>query len=114
MNTKYDDYLASVSAREMAEEWNDLPNGHKYQNATMKISTAHCRISLVRAGQQSQGGKNYWESPGELNAVLLEVIAEDGTVIERAIEKLKVREKQAPIDCWEFANGILEKIGEVG
>ena len=39
---QYENYLKAERALSSAKEWNDLPNGPKYQNNKMDISMAHC------------------------------------------------------------------------
>lgn len=91
----YDSYIKAKNAVERAKEWDDLPNGKKYQYDSMSISPAHCKAPmLMRAGQQSCGGNNYWESPKELNEAILEIIImEQKTIIAKAILLLEETER---------------------
>ena len=57
---RIDQWQKAKRDREVAEEWNDLPDGRKYQNDNFDISIAHCsKPKLTRAGQQSCRRKNY-------------------------------------------------------
>jgi hypothetical protein len=65
----------------------------------MDVSVGHCSLKLVRAGQQYQGGQNYWESPGALNSMILSVILDRGGFIDFAIARLSERATKALADC---------------
>lgn len=55
-----------------AKNWNNLPNGKKYQNDKMWISVDHCTAPiLVRIGQQYARGNNYWATDGAFNKAIL-------------------------------------------
>jgi hypothetical protein len=108
----YAAYVVAKNAVNRANEWNDLPDGPKYQNDTMSISPAHCRPPmLMRAGQQSCGGKNYWESPQELNQAILEVIVMDQkNIIRKAILLLEENESVALLKTQAFVSELQIKI----
>ena len=108
----YDDYIKAKQAVIRAKEWDDLPCGQKYQNDTMSISPAHCKAPmLMRAGQKSCGGNNYWESPKELNDAILEIIImEQKTIIAKAILLLEETERVRLEKTKEFIDEMTEKI----
>ena len=110
--SKYDEYLKAKRDYEEAVEWNNLPHGQKYQNDKMDISTAHCELKLVRAGQQSQGGKNYWDSPKALNSVILETISTRDEIIDFAIHRLADKVTQALADCEQETLERMEAINK--
>ena len=95
----YDKYLAAKAAREAAESWNNLPQGPHYMNDKFDISEAHCTAKITRAGQQYQGGQNYWDAPQALVLALVHIIVEDKSIIERAINTLRAKELDALIAC---------------
>ena len=110
MATQYEFYLQVKGERETAEAWNNLPKGPKYQSDTLGISVAHCSIQLTRAGQQRESGKNYWETAPSFNRALLATVAAHPEIIEEAIERLRIKEREALARCREFAQGILDEI----
>lgn len=102
--------------RELSEAayWNNLPKGPRYQNDTFTISPAHSVVKLTRTGQQSHGGKNYWESPDALNKALLEVIIKNAsTLIPEAIALLKSHERAALLECKGWVAGMQAEIEEI-
>lgn len=108
--SKYDDFLSARRARIEAENWNNLPRGPKYQNDKFAISPAHCKLTLVRAGQQSCGSKNYWDSPSGLSSAILQILSSDNSIIIRAIESMKEAERLALIACEDEARERLAAI----
>ncbi|ATP19769.1 hypothetical protein BV87_16110 [Sphingobium yanoikuyae] len=57
-------------------------------------------MKLTIAGQYTDGGKNYWESPSCLNSALLSVIIRKrDELLAEAVELLKSRETSALIDA---------------
>lgn len=92
--------------REKAEDWQNLPKGQKYRQDTFEISTAHCKApTLCRAGQQSCGGQNYWETGKEFNQAILEYLVSDwDNVWPKVHEILKEKERSALEDCQSFVN----------
>jgi len=110
---KYELYLKAKQARTSAEQWQALPESkHKYSQSAFDMSPAHGKLLLMRCGQHSAGGQNYWESPKELNAAILSIIARDPAVILAAIEMLKDQERRALVNCEEWNAGIAAAIEE--
>jgi hypothetical protein len=100
MATSWDKYQEAKQELERAIAWNNLPNGPKYQHDSFGVSAGHSTPPmLMRCGQQSCGGTNYWESPKALNHELLLVLCEDQRLIERAIERLRMRMNAALAAC---------------
>ena len=100
----YERYQAAKEALRQAEYWHNLPQSkHRYNNDSFAMSPAHGCIKFMRCGQHSCGGQNYWESPKELNAAMLEVIAKDPAVIEAGIALLRSRAQVALAECDIFA-----------
>lgn len=110
---KYKEYLKREDILKKSLKWNDLPNGQKYMNDTFAISPAHCKLSLMRAGQQYCGGQNYWDAPPELCEAVLKVICQDKTIINRALELLKKHKDNGLKDCKQEISDILAKIDSV-
>ncbi len=110
MNTPYESYRERRAERQAAEAWNTLPAGPKYTEGAFKISPAHCRIELTRAGQQSQGGRNYWETGRAFNSALIQELANHPEIIAGAIARLREAEHKALENCRTFAEGILADI----
>ena len=108
----YDNYVKAKNAVVRAKEWDDLPSGKKYQTDSMSISPAHCKAPmLMRAGQQSCGGNNYWESPKELNDAILEIIImEQKTIIAKAILLLEETERAQLDKTQKFIAELQDKI----
>ena len=111
MSTKYEQYVEAKRQRVEAEEWNDLPKSkHRYRNDSFKMYPAGGKISLMRCGQHSAGGKNYWDSPAGLNEAVLEVIANDPAITAAAIAILRKKEKAALLACTEWLDALNAKI----
>ena len=111
MATPFEQWEAARRNRVYAEEWDNLPTGPRYQGDAFSISKAHSTIKLTRAGQQSCGGKNYWESPATLNdAILTVLIRRQKELIAEAIAELRERERVALVACEAFAEEMRQKI----
>lgn len=101
--------------RECAEKWNELPNGRKYQiGDTFEISLAHSKAPiLVRAGQQTCGGENYWKSGHELNQAILEYLKDNWEGIwPEVLQRMKQKESSALIACQSFINNLQKQIDQ--
>jgi hypothetical protein len=96
---KYDIYCGAKGAVDNAKKWNDLPNGQRYMSDTFEISVAHCQLKLVRAGQQVQGGPNYWDAPKELSEEIIKIISADITIIARAIAAMEKTAARLLAEC---------------
>lgn len=95
--------------------WQDLPNGRKYQNHTFSISLAHCTPpKLQRAGQQSCGGNNYWETEKELDKAVLQFIVSnwDEIIYPGALAILQKAEIDALMDCQGHVDQMQDLINE--
>ncbi len=105
-------YKKAKKDRENAESWNNLPNGQKYMSDKFKISIAHCqRPKLCRAGQQSQGGKNYWSTEEAFDSAILEHIVENwDKICPDVLARLAKKEKDALILCQSFIDKMQEEI----
>ncbi|WP_303758383.1 hypothetical protein [Sphingobium yanoikuyae] len=83
-----------------AKEWLAHIGARGRGNDTLQLSHAHCSMKLTIAGQYTEGGKNYWESPACLNSALLSVIIRKrDELLAEAVELLKSRETSALIDA---------------
>lgn len=51
----------------------------------LQLSSAHAAVKLVVAGQYSEGGANYWDSPKAFNVLLLKYIHDNFDQIRAAI-----------------------------
>ena len=110
---EYDEYLKAKAARVRAEEWHNLPHSeHKYRGDSFGTSAVYGTLILVRCGQHSAGGKNYWDSPGGLNAAILAVIADDPTVIEQGIARLREAERAALVSCKAAAENLMADVAK--
>ena len=107
-NVKF--WQETKKSRELAERWNNLPNGPKYQNNhdSFAISIAHCKPpQLVRAGQQSCGGKNYWETDEKFSKAILEYLVNNwNSVYPEVMEIMKAKERKALLDCQEYVTNL--------
>lgn len=111
------DYIQAWEDRKQelaaAEKWYGLREakdavGDRY----FKSSAAHSSLVLVFCGQHIQGGKNYHESPGELNKAILAIICEEPQIIERAITKLRLEADVARQNAREELERALAEIPE--
>ena len=112
---KYEIYLQAKNNTKAAKEWNNLPNSKaKYRNDSFEVVLHTAILKLERCGQHFQGGgNNYWPMPKEMTNSLLEVIKENqNELFTKAINKLKEKEKQALLECRDFAEKILKNIKE--
>lgn len=101
-------------ATETAEEWNNLPDGTKYENSTFQISTAHCKApQLTRTGQQYHSGKNYWETKAEFNLTILEYIIDNWKEIyPKVLDRMKLKEREALKACKSYIDEMQRLIDE--
>jgi len=107
-------YQDAKRARKEAEEWNDLPNGRKYQNDKFNISSAHCIAPMLcRMGQQSSGGSNYWKTEKNFNQAILDYIIFNWKVIYLGVlERMKKQETDALKECQSFIDEMQKIINE--
>jgi hypothetical protein len=105
-------YTNAKRARVEAEKWNALPEGKKYQNSTFSISPAHCKKPMLcRAGQQSCGGHNYWETEEPFNTAILDcIVAEWETLYPKVLAILKEKERMALKNCQAFIDEMQQAI----
>ena len=91
-----------------AIEWNDLPNGKRYQNDKFDISIAHCKPPMLsRMGQQSVGGKVYWETEPYFNDAILEYLIKDWDFhYHKILEILKTKESEALKELQSYVDEI--------
>lgn len=97
-----------------AKSWQALPSGPYYQNDTFAISLAHCKApQLVRAGQQSCGGRNYWETEEAFNKAILEYIVGNWQAVYPEVLKImEEKERKALIACQDYVKGLQELIDQ--
>lgn len=99
-------------AKEEFIQWNNLPNGQKYMNDNFDISILHCTPPVLqRAGQQYQGGKNYWETSKEVGMATLEYLAKNWEDhFPKILEILEKKERENLLECQKFIDEMTEKI----
>ena len=100
-------------ALKRAKEWNDLPNGRKYnEDQSFEISKAHCRPPiLVRIGQQSHGGQNYWNTEEEFDQMILNYLDDDwDNHYPKIIKMMEEKERESLQECKTYINEMLNKI----
>lgn len=114
MSEKIKVWQNAKNAVQQAKSWQLLPSGPRYQNDSFSISIAHCKApQLVRAGQQSCGGKNYWETEADFNKAILEyLIGNWTTVYPEVIKMMEEKERKALIDCQEYVDGLQNLIDQ--
>ena len=102
------DWQEKSAAVQAAKAWQRLPNGPKYQNDSFAISIAHCKApQLVRAGQQSCGGNNYWETGKELNQAILEFLVKNWNgIYPEVIKIMEDKEKAALLDLQSYVDSV--------
>ena len=103
---KVKEWKIAQRARQNAEAWQALPSGPRYENDRFSISLVHCTAPmLTRAGQQSCGGKNYWETEKEFNHAILEwIVGNWQEVYLGVLDILKKKEVAALQDCQDYIN----------
>lgn len=90
---KFGEFQKAQSATQQALEWVQHEGASGRGGETLSLSIAHSSIKLTIAGQYSEGGKNYWESPAVLNSAILRVIARNRRQIyDEAVALLKADE----------------------
>lgn len=99
---------------EEAKKWNDLPEGQRYQQDSFNISKSHCTAPMLcRAGQQTCGGKNYWETEKAFNQAILQYLIDGWSdhypVI---IEIMRQKERESLRNCQSFVDGMQKLISE--
>jgi len=108
-------YREKKNAVTAANAWNNLPNGTRYQGDKFDISVAHCKPpKLCRAGQQSCGGRNYWETEEAFNNTILEYIVENWESIYPDVrQRMKDKEAKALQACQSFIDDMQSRIDGV-
>lgn len=108
------EWQSAKNAVNNAKSWQALPNGRAYQNDSFSISLAHCvPPKLVRAGQQYQGGQNYWETEKEFNQAILAYIVNNWqTVYPEIIKIMEEKERTALIACQSYVDNLQSLITE--
>lgn len=101
-----------VIARKSAEAWQALPSGPRYMNASFSISEVHCKAPvLVRCGQKSAGGTNYWNTDEEFNKAILSYLVKNwDSVYPEVLDIMKKAENRALLDCQEYVNKMQDLI----
>lgn len=117
MGPKWKIYEDAKRAKREAAEWLSHigANGRTYAGNTdvLGLSIAHANLKMVIAGQYSEGGQNYRDSPTSFNAALLSVIHEDfENLSKRALAKLVETETQALIEAKTEVEGALSEISK--
>lgn len=117
MSILIDNWRKAKNAREIAEEWNSLPdNTCKYGDTEFNISIAHSSGPvLIRTGQMRQGGNSIWKTESEFNKAILKYIVDNWDGIYPSVLKImKDRENNALLDCQEFISEMQDLINSAG
>ncbi len=116
MNKSIDNWKQKKEAVRKAKEWNNLPNGPKYQRGAFLISISHCSTPMLsRMGQQTCGGKSYWETGEEFNkAILKYLINHWGNIYPKVIEAMEKEEKEALLKCQSYIDEMQKVIDSAG
>lgn len=86
------EWQSAKNAVNNAKSWQALPNGPRYQTDSFSISITHCvPPKLTRAGQQSCGGKNYWETEEAFNKAILAYIVNNWKDVYPEVLKIMER-----------------------
>lgn len=117
MGPKWKIYEDAKRAKREAADWlshigkkGRVHDGHV---DILELSIAHANLKLVIAGQYSNGGQNYHDSPKSFNAALLSVIHDDfDNLSKRAMAKLVEAETQSLIDAKGEIEGVLSDISK--
>lgn len=86
-------YQQAAFRRHDAELWLAHIGARGRDSDTLRVSSAHCTVKLVVAGQYTTGGTNYWDSPEPFNKALIKVILKDWARISGAVVNL-LREEE--------------------
>lgn len=108
----YDSYQSAKKLTEEAHKWVGLRTAVDSQSRKLFwLSPAHSKFMLMRCGQHSAGGTNYWQSPEMFNSAMLEVIASRFDELSAAVmDILEEREQTALIACEEELQEIQAQI----
>lgn len=82
--TAYNNYRAAAARRREAEKWMCHIGKHGHGSDVLRISAVHSSIKLTIAGQYTEGGQNYWDSPEVLNKALVGAILKHWDIISTA------------------------------
>lgn len=82
---KYEAYQKTKRGNAEVRTWLNHIGQKGRGTDVLKLSIAHANVKLVVAGQYSEGGTNYWDSPKEFNALLLKYIHDNFDEIRAAI-----------------------------
>ena len=96
-------------------KWHALGEKETRNGVLCGISSAHCegKIKLVRAGQFSTGGKNYWDSPQALNDEIKEyVIVNFNEIYPELLKSLESKRSAALQDCQSFIDEMQRAIND--
>ena len=93
---KYDAYLKIKRDNAEISTWLNHIGKKGRGTDVLSLSPVHAAIKLVVAGQYSEGGRNYWDSPTAFNALLLKYIHDNFDEIRAAIEaQMRASEEEA-------------------
>jgi len=84
----------------------------RHESDKFEIAANQSKLTLVRCGQYKAGSTNYWDSPEKLNNAILQIIIDDETIIERALEILEADRVKELLACEEEHNKIGRQIAE--
>jgi hypothetical protein len=114
MDTRLEAWKKAKKTREDAEEWQELPNGRKYDNDRFNVSAAHCKPPILcRAGQQTHSGQNYWETEVGFNdAMLRYLVADWDSIYPKVLKILKETEAKKLRECQSFIDDLQRQISE--
>ncbi|WP_025091475.1 hypothetical protein [Brucella intermedia] len=104
MGPKWQAYQTAKQHRLEAEGWikHIGAKGRHYdgKTATLGLSRVHASVKLTVAGQYSEGGNNYRESPAPFNKMLIEVIHDNFSEIrDEVLKRLRAIESAALIEA---------------
>ena len=106
----YDNYLKAKDEYDQAVKYADLLKKRDISGRPFHISVPHCVLKLVIHGQEREGGTNYHTAYTPLYSAILEVIAEDPSIMTRALDKLKQRSQALLIESKDEIAGIMSDI----
>lgn len=102
--------------RRGAECWQKLDGkpDRIHGQPSFKISRVHCKVPmLMRCGQHTEGGQNYWESPDGLNAAILDYLVSNWeSIYPVVIRIMEEKEREALINCQKYIDEMQQKIDE--
>lgn len=108
MDKRIEKWKKCQKSVELANDWEKLPSGRKYDGDKFNISVAHCTPPILcRAGQQTCGGQAYWKTDKEFSQAILEYLVDGWSDhFPLIIERMKKQENVALLECQAYLDDL--------